>query len=106
IWLLAMAGQNLSLSPLALPLLVFGVLAGFFGPKSKAAGRIVLGIAFIFLGIDQIKDGFASFGDGLDMSGYQEGGLRGALLFTAIGLAITVVLQSSHATLMLTLAAL
>ncbi|HWV09396.1 MAG TPA: Na/Pi symporter, partial [Pseudomonas sp.] len=30
IWLLALAGQNLSLSPLALPLLVFGVLAGFF----------------------------------------------------------------------------
>ncbi|XLX40043.1 Na/Pi cotransporter family protein [Ectopseudomonas mendocina] len=106
IWLLALAGQNLSLSPLALPLLVFGVLAGFFGPKSKAAGRIVLGIAFIFLGIDQIKEGFASFGDGLDMTGYQEGGWRGALLFTAIGMAITVVLQSSHATLMLTLAAL
>ena len=106
IWLLALAGQNISLSPLALPLLVFGVLAGFCGPRSKAAGRIVLGIAFIFLGIDQIKDGFASFGDGLDMSGYQEGGLRGALLFTAIGMAITVVLQSSHATLMLTLAAL
>lgn len=106
IWLLALAGQNLSLSPLALPLLVFGVLAGFFGAKSKAAGRIVLGIAFIFLGIDQIKEGFASFGDGLDMTGLQEGGLRGALLFTAIGMAITVVLQSSHATLMLTLAAL
>ena len=106
IWLLAMAGQNLSLSPLALPLLVLGVLAGFFGPRSKAAGRIVLGVAFIFLGIDQIKDGFASFGDGLDMTGYQEGGWRGALLFTAIGMAITVVLQSSHATLMLTLAAL
>ena len=106
IWLLAMAGQNLSLSPLALPLLVLGVLAGFFGPRSKAAGRIVLGIAFIFLGIDQIKEGFASFGDGLDMTGYQEGGWRGALLFTAIGMAITVVLQSSHATLMLTLAAL
>ncbi|GIZ12554.1 Na/Pi cotransporter family protein [Pseudomonas sp. NCCP-436] len=106
IWLLALAGQNLSLSPLALPLLVFGVLAGFFGSRSKSAGRIVLGVAFIFLGIDQIKEGFSSFGDGLDMTGYQEGGLRGALLFTAIGMAITVVLQSSHATLMLTLAAL
>lgn len=106
IWLLAMAGQNLSLSPLALPLLVFGVLAGFFGAKSKAAGRIVLGIAFIFLGIDQIKEGFASFGDGLDMTAYHESGLRGALLFTAIGMAVTVVLQSSHATLMLTLAVL
>ncbi|CAD5106051.1 Na/Pi cotransporter family protein [Zestomonas carbonaria] len=106
IWLLALAGQNLSLSPLALPLLVFGVLAGFNGPKSKAAGRIVLGIAFIFLGIDQIKDGFSSFGGDLDMSQYQVEGIAGPLLFTAIGLLVTVVLQSSHATLMLTLAAL
>ena len=29
--------------PLALPLLVFGVLASFLGDKGKAAGRIVLG---------------------------------------------------------------
>lgn len=106
IWLLAMAGQNFSLAPLALPLLAFGVLAGFNGPKSKAAGRIVLGIAFIFLGIDQIKDGFASFGDALDMITYQLPGLLGSLLFAGIGLLVTVVLQSSHATLMLTLAAL
>lgn len=106
IWLLALAGQNLSLSPLALPLLVFGVLAGFNGPKSKAAGRIVLGIAFIFFGIDQIKEGFSSLGGGLDMTGQRIDGLVGQLLFVLIGLAGTVVLQSSHATLMLTLAAL
>lgn len=66
IWLLAAAGQNFSLSPLALPLLVFGVLAGFNGPNSKAAGRIVLGIAFIFLGIDEIKGGFNAFGSSID----------------------------------------
>ena len=106
IWLLAMAGQNLSLSPLALPLLVFGVLASFTGPAGKGGGRILLGIAFIFLAIDQIKGGFASFGDAMDLTAYSGGGLLGTLLFTGIGIAITVVLQSSHATLMLTLAAL
>jgi phosphate:Na+ symporter len=106
IWLLALAGQNLSLSPLALPLLVFGILASFNGAKSKAAGRIVLGIAFIFLGIDQLKEGFTSFGDALDMTAYQAQGLGGQLVFVGIGLALTVVLQSSHATLMLILAAL
>jgi len=106
IWLLAMAGQNLSLSPLALPLLVFGVLASFTGDKGKAAGRVVLGIAFIFLGIDQIKAGFSSFDDGLDMSAWQAEGVLGQLTFVAIGMLATVVLQSSHATLMLTLAAL
>ncbi|WEJ72628.1 Na/Pi symporter [Pseudomonas sp. PSE14] len=106
IWLLALAGQNLSLSPLALPLLVFGVLMGFNGDKSKAAGRILLGIAFIFLGIDQIKEGFQSFGDALDASELQAEGMLGSLLFVTFGMLITVVLQSSHATLMLTLAAL
>lgn len=106
IWLLALAGQNLSLSPLALPLLVFGVLAGFNGPKSKAAGRIVLGIAFIFLGIDEIKQGFSAFGGDMDLTRYSADGLLGQLLFLAIGTLLTMILQSSHATLMLTLAAL
>lgn len=106
IWLLAAAGQNFSLSPLALPLLVFGVLAGFNGPHSKAAGRIVLGIAFIFLGIDEIKGGFTAFGSSIDMTGQSDSGLLAQLAFFAIGLALTAVLQSSHATLMLILAAL
>lgn len=106
IWLLALAGQDFSLSPLALPLLVFGVLAGFTGARGKAAGRVVLGVAFIFLGIDQLKDGFAQLGGGLDLASVQAGGAAGTALFVLAGLVLTVVLQSSHATLMLTLAAL
>jgi phosphate:Na+ symporter len=105
IWLLAMAGHDFSLSKFALPLLVYGVLAGFNGPASKAAGRVALGVAFIFLGIDQIKVGFAAFGD-FDMTQTQGGGIGGTLLFATAGMAATLVLQSSHATLMLTLAAL
>ncbi len=106
IWLLALAGQDFSLSALALPLLVFGVLVGFLGEKSKAAGRVVLGVAFIFLGIDQLKDGFAGFGGDLDLASVRIDGVAGTLLFAGIGMAVTVVLQSSHATLILTLTAL
>ncbi|WP_198174325.1 Na/Pi cotransporter family protein [Mesorhizobium xinjiangense] len=106
IWLLALAGQNFSLSPFALPLMIFGVLASFFGPKAKAAGRILLGIAFIFLGIDQIKAGFSTVTENFDMAQYQLAGWLGRLVFVGIGLALTLVLQSTHATLMLTLAAL
>jgi phosphate:Na+ symporter len=105
IWLLAMAGQNLSMAPLAMPLLVFGVLLGFSGTRGAAAGRLLLGIGLIFLGIDEIKQGFTSFGD-LDLQRYSAEGLEGALLFVGVGTLITVVVQSSHATLMLTLAAL
>lgn len=106
IWLLALAGHDLSLSPLALPLLVFGVLAGFTGARGRAAGRVVLGVAFVFLGIDQVKSGFAAFGGNLDLAALPAGGAGGVLLFVLAGAAATVVLQSSHATLMLILAAL
>lgn len=106
IWLLAAAGQNFSLSPFALPLLVFGILAGFKGPKSKAGGRILLGIAFIFLGIDQIKEGFSAIGGAVDLTEQVSSDLLGQLTFLAIGIVLTAILQSSHATLMLILAAL
>ncbi|MBQ0834160.1 MAG: Na/Pi cotransporter family protein, partial [Marinobacter sp.] len=106
IWLLAAAGQNFSLSPLALPLLVFGVLAGFSSLKGKAFGRLVLGIAFIFLGIDQIKGGFTEFGGVIDLAGSMDSSIIVQLSFVAVGLVLTAILQSSHATLMLVLAAL
>lgn len=106
IWLLAAAGQNFSLSPLALPLLVFGVLAGFNGAKGKAVGRIILGIAFIFLGIDQIKSAFVEFGTHLEVLEQVSRGYLGQLLFVGMGIVLTAMLMSSHATLMLILAAL
>lgn len=105
IWLLAIAGQNLSMAPLAMPLLVFGVLLGFAGERPRALGLFLLGISLIFLGIDWIKGGFAAFGD-LPLNRYKAEGTSGALLFVGIGTLITVIVQSTHATLMLTLAAL
>ncbi len=106
IWLLALAGQDFSLSPLALPLLVFGVLAGFSGARGKAVGRVLLGVGFIFLGIDQIKDGFSASGNDFGLDGVDVSGIAGVLLFAGAGLLATLVLQSSHATLILTLAAM
>lgn len=107
IWLLAAAGQNFSLTPFALPLLVFGVLAGFGnGKKGKGIGRIILGIAFIFLGIDQIKSAFVEFGSHLEVLEQVGRGYLGQLLFVGMGILLTAMLMSSHATLMLILAAL
>lgn len=106
IWLLALAGQNVSLSALALPLLVFGVLAGFTGERGKALGRVLLGVGFLFLGIEEIKQGFSGLTEGFDPLRWHVPGLLGVLLYCLVGLLLTVVLQSSHASLMLTLAAL
>jgi len=105
-WLLAAAGQNFSLSPLALPLLVFGVLAGFSNGKGQGIGRIILGIAFIFMGIDQIKSAFVEFGSHLEVLEQVSRGYLGQILFVGMGIVLTAMLMSSHATLMLILAAL
>lgn len=106
IWLLALAGQSISLSPIALPMLVFGILAGFFSSKTKAFGRVLIGIALIFLGIDAIKNGFQALGGQVDFAHIQVSGWAEIAIFTGLGFLLTLVLQSSHATLILTLAAL
>ena len=106
IWLLALAGQHASLGAMALPLAVFGVLLGFNGPRSRGVGRVLLGICFLFFGIDQIKTGFADATALFDPAQWHVPGLLGVLLFAALGALATAVMQSSHASLMLVLTAL
>ncbi len=53
-----------------------------------------------------MKEGFDSFKDTINLAEYAVAGYPGVLLFTAIGIFATVVMQSSHATLVLTITAL
>lgn len=106
IWFLALAGQSVSLSPAAVPMFVLGIVIGFFNPTAKAIGRVLIGISLIFMGIDAIKNGFQAFGGQIDFASLKMGGVGEILLFNLIGFVLTCVLQSSHATLILTLAAL
>lgn len=106
IWLLAWAGQGFSLQPIALPLLVLGVLCGFAGGRIPAVGRLLLGLALILLGIAQIKGAFVHLDDQLNLHSLGAGGVWGYLLYAALGFGLTLLLQSSHATLLLALTAL
>lgn len=103
IWLLALAGQNLSLSPFAYPIIVIGLLASFAGKTAKSAGRVLIGIAFILLAIDLIRNGFSSFTQDFDILSYDLTGWGGTFILVGIGLVLTIILQSSHATIMLIL---
>ncbi|NEN76184.1 Na/Pi cotransporter family protein [Pelistega sp. NLN82] len=106
IWLLALLGKSISLSPVSIPLFVFGIIASFFKGRIKSIGRVFIGISLIFLGIDTLKEGFDALGNQVDFTSYQLDGLMNIVVFTLIGLLLTIVLQSTHATLILTLAAL
>lgn len=106
-WLVAGLGLKVKISAYAMPMLVFGVI--FIFQKSKALkgiGYILTGLGFLFLGIHYMKDGFEAFKDTIDLSTYAVSGFKGLFIFTGIGILATVVMQSSHATLVLIITAL
>jgi len=106
-WLVAGFGLKVNLSAYAMPMLVFGIILIFQRGKSlKGAGYVLAGLGFLFLGIHYMKEGFDSFGQGIDLAQYSMTGYPGVLAFTGIGIAATVIMQSSHAMLVLILAAL
>ncbi|WP_018403869.1 Na/Pi cotransporter family protein [Marinobacter gelidimuriae] len=106
-WLFATIGMKMSLSAFALPMLVFGVVLNFQQPRAlKAVGAILAGLGFLFLGIDFMKEGFVSYQSAVDLREYAMTGVTGLLVYTGLGILATVIMQSSHATLALTLAGL
>lgn len=106
-WLIAGYGLSINLSQLAMPMLVFGVMLLFQPNQTRAGlGHILAGVGFLFMGIDNMKEGFATLQSGLDLSSFSSGGVVALLLYTLFGAVATVVMQSSHATLVLTLTAL
>jgi phosphate:Na+ symporter len=106
-WLVAGVGLKVDIAAYALPLIVFGVVLLFQGKKAlKGVGYILAGIGFLFLGIHYMKTGFETFQDSIDLSQFAIPGLLGLLVYTAVGIVATVVMQSSHATLILGIAAL
>ena len=106
-WLIAGIGLQVDIAAYALPLLVLGVVLVFQNQDAaKGAGRVLVGIGLIFLGIAFIKDGFDAFSARVDLTRLAMAGIAGLLVYTAVGAVATVVMQSSHATMLLVIAAL
>ncbi len=106
-WLIAGFGLKVNIAAYAMPLLAFGVILVFQSSKSlKGIGYILAGLGFLFLGIHYMKEGFETFKETINLAEYAVAGYPGVLLFTAIGIFATVVMQSSHATLVLIITAL
>jgi len=106
-WMVAAFGLKVKISAYAMPMLVFGIVLSFQKSKYlKGIGSVLAGLGFLFLGIHYMKEGFEAFKDTFDLAALAVEGYPGLFLFAAIGAAATVVMQSSHATLVLILTAL
>jgi phosphate:Na+ symporter len=106
-WLVAGFGLKVNLSSYAMPMLVFGIVLVFQQARNlKGIGYILAGLGFLFLGIHYMKEGFESVSQTIDLAEYSMTGYAGVFAFAGIGVLATVVMQSSHASLVLILAAL
>ena len=106
-WLVAGLGLKVDIAAYAMPMIVFGVIFLFQKPAGlRGAGSILAGIGFLFLGIAYMKTGFESAQEGIDLTRFAMTGLLGVLTYTGVGIAATVIMQSSHATLILSIAGL
>ena len=106
-WIVSSLGIDVKISTYAFPMIVFGVILRFLKTNAlKGSGNVLLGLGFIFLGIAYMKDGFDVIKDQIDLASYAMDGYSGILLYILIGLIITIVIQSSAATLAIIITAL
>lgn len=106
-WIVALFGVKIKIAAYAMPMVIFGVIFKFFKDnKMQGLGNVLIGLGFIFLGIEYMKDGFEAIKDTIDLTQFSQKGIVGILLYMLVGIFITVVVQSSSATMAIAVTAL
>lgn len=104
-WIVALAGLKFKIEALALPLIGVGMILRLTGEATRrgALGLALAGFGVLFLGIDMLKDSFTGLADGFRLpEGEGAFDVVGQVL---IGVALTVLMQSSSAALAIALTA-
>jgi len=106
-WIVSQIGLKVNVSAMAFPLVAVGTVSKMFGEgKVSHIGSTLAGFGLILLGISTMQAGMADLSQQYDPSSFPGGGVWGNLLLVGIGVAMTVVMQSSSAAMATTLAAL
>ena len=108
-WMISLFGfGKFSISIVSIPLLGVG-LPLIFSAKSKrkSLGEFIFGFAFLFLGLDLLKSSMPDLQNNPEVlafvSGFSDLGFLSTLIFLVIGTVLTVIVQSSSATVAITL---
>lgn len=97
-WMIVLLGFKLEIGRLMLPVLFAGVLVRLLGRGPvRSGGWAVAGFAVLFLGIDQLRGGLAHFEGVVTPADFPPDTWGGRLLLVMIGIAVTLVTQSSSA---------
>ena len=107
-WLITLLGFKVSMSAIALPLVGLGFLMNFSNKsRVKNWGSFVIGFALLFIGLQFLKDAVPNIKDTPEvlefLHVYTDLGFWSILLFLGIGTLLTIIIQSSSATMAITL---
>ncbi|WP_135505583.1 Na/Pi cotransporter family protein [Roseovarius aestuariivivens] len=106
-WLVAGLGLKINIAAYAMPMIAVSIVLVFQKSKPlRGIGYALAGLGFLFLGIHHMKEGFEAFKDQIDLTRFALTGLLGLFVYCLIGTVATVIMQSSHATMVLILTAL
>ncbi|MDZ4201333.1 MAG: Na/Pi symporter [Gallionella sp.] len=104
-WLVALVGLKFKIEALALPLIGIGMALRLSGGNTRrgALGMALAGFGVLFLGIDMLRVSFSGFATGFSLN--EIGGVLGLLMMVLTGIMMTVLMQSSSASLTIVLTA-
>ena len=107
-WLISLLGFKADIAVLAIPLIAFGfVFMMCKAKKKKSIGELIIGFSLLFLGLSFLKESvpdLRSTPEVLEfLQQWTNHGFISTLLFVGVGTVLTIVLQSSSATMALTL---
>jgi len=107
-WLISILGFKISLSFLSLPLI--GISFPFFFSKNslrRSWGEFIIGFAILFIGLQFLKESVPDINSNPEalnfLSTFTDLGYFSILIFIVIGTILTIIIQSSSATMALTL---
>jgi phosphate:Na+ symporter len=108
-WLVALLGFRIKIAAMALPAIALGFFARFLGQRKLTDwGEVIIGFGLLFLGLDFMKGAVEQLKESpavLEMMADCHANHLGGLLFAVlVGTLVTAVVQSSSATMAITMA--
>ena len=107
-WIISLLGFKIEISVYALPAIGIGMPLLFSKSSTRhSVGELILGIALLFMGLDFLKNSVPDISSSPQvfefLKDYTDRGYASILIFLAVGTVLTIVIQSSSATMALTL---
>lgn len=107
-WIISLIGFKIKMSTLALPLIAIGfpLIFSSHGTR-KSWGEFIMGFALLFMGLDLLSKSVPDLKTNPEilmfLQSYTDLGFWSILIFLGIGTLLTIIIQSSSATMALTL---